>query len=481
MMAVPEPVSPREPPVHHGRPAFLRNLHGGLATAFLRPLPRGGLVATWGQLALFIVLSLVSTLVWQRVAASGAVQFSPGALPDAALPITLLLVGCAALAALAGRTGATLGLVVTMLAASLWLDAIVTLLVLVGDRVLPLRGALAWLRYGLYYAGVAWFAAAFAVAASRLLPLSSAGRVVALVVGAGVVALPFVEGVGGRQFWVSAPDPAALARQQSWAAAAGESLLYSQPDLLARELRGLLPRRPGRPNLYLVSVAGYAEQDVFMREVMAVDALFAERFGTRGRSVRLVNNRATLRDIPLATRTSLADSLRKVGATMDRDEDILFLFMTSHGLPGRFSLSFYPLSFADLTPSELRRMLDDAGIRHRVLVISACYSGSFVEALRDDDTLVITASAPDRNSFGCSNEADFTYFGRAYFDEALRRHGSFVEAFDAALPVIAGREKAQDYEPSAPQRAVGARIGARLGAWQAALEAERGAGAVPAR
>lgn len=480
-MVPPESVHTQAAPVPHGRPAFLRNLRGGLATALLRPVPRGGLVATWGQLALFIVLSLVSTLAWQRVGASGTVEFSPGALPDAALPVTLLIVGCTALTALAGRTAAAPGLVITMLAASLWLDAAVTLLAVVGDRVLPMRGALAWLRYGIYYGGVVWFVVAFAVAASRMLPLSALGRAAALVVGAAVVAYPFLQGAGARQFWVSAPDPGTLARQQSYAAAAGESLLYSQPDLLARELGALLPRRPGRPNLYLVGVAGYAEQDVFMREVMAVDALFAERFGTQGRSVRLVNNRATLRDVPLATRTSLADSLRKVGATMDRDQDILFLFMTSHGLPGRFSLSFYPLSFADLTPAELRRMLDDAGIRHRVLVLSACYSGSFLEALRDDDALVITASAPDRNSFGCSHEADFTYFGKAYFDEALRRHGSFVEAFDAALPVIAGREKAQDYEPSAPQRAVGARIGARLAAWQAALEAERGEAVRPAK
>ena len=65
-------------------------------------------------------------------------------------------------------------------------------------------------------------------------------------------------------------------------------------------------------------------------------------------------------------------------------------------------------------------MLDDAGIRNRVIVVSSCYSGTFVDALRDDDTLVMTASAKDRNSFGCSNEADFTYFGKAYFDEALR-------------------------------------------------------------
>ena len=71
----------------------------------------------------------------------------------------------------------------------------------------------------------------------------------------------------------------------------------------------------------------------------------------------------------------------------------------------------------DLRAAELRSILDAAGIGWRVIVISACYSGSFVDELRSDRTLVITASRADRNSFGCSNEADMTYFGRALIDE----------------------------------------------------------------
>jgi hypothetical protein len=125
-------------------------------------------------------------------------------------------------------------------------------------------------------------------------------------------------------------------------------------------------------------------------------------------------------------------------------------------------MQFYPLQLTDLTPPDLRRMLDDAGIRNRVVVVSSCYSGGFVDALKNDDTLIITASAPDRNSFGCSNEADFTYFGKAYFDQALRATDSFIEAFNIAAPNIAAREKKEDYEPSNPQIFVGSHIGATL-------------------
>jgi len=104
----------------------------------------------------------------------------------------------------------------------------------------------------------------------------------------------------------------------------------------------------------------------------------------------------------------------------------------------------------------LSRLLAESGIKWKALVISACYSGGFVEPLKDDNTLIITAAAADRQSFGCSNEADFTYFGRAYFNEALRRSLSFTDAFDIASRSIATRERAEKLEPSRPQLFAGA-------------------------
>ena len=91
-------------------------------------------------------------------------------------------------------------------------------------------------------------------------------------------------------------------------------------------------------------------------------------------------------------------------------------------------------------------------------MISACYSGGFIDALKTDYSLIMTAAAADRSSFGCSSEEDFTYFGRAYFDEALRSTSSFVEAFRLAAPNIARREAEQGFVPSEPQLYEGARI-----------------------
>ncbi len=70
-----------------------------------------------------------------------------------------------------------------------------------------------------------------------------------------------------------------------------------------------------------------------------------------------------------------------------------------------------PLELSPLTPTALARMLQDSGIKWRVVVVSACYSGGFIEPLRDDNSIVITAAAADRTSFGCEAGRDFTYFG----------------------------------------------------------------------
>jgi hypothetical protein len=238
-----------------------------------------------------------------------------------------------------------------------------------------------------------------------------------------------------------------------------EDVFYLQPRILERELARLRPGRRGVIDLYFIGVAAYAGQDVFMKEVRSVAKLFDDRFDTRGRSLALINNPATVRASPIATATSLDLALKRVAEVMDRDEDILFLFITSHGSKDhQATFDFWPMHLDPIDPARLRKMLDRSGIKRRVVVVSACYSGTFVDALRDDWTLAIAASAGDKKSFGCSNEADFTYFGKAYFDEALRHTYSFSEGFEIAAPVIAERERKASFDGSDPKMFVGARI-----------------------
>jgi hypothetical protein len=225
----------------------------------------------------------------------------------------------------------------------------------------------------------------------------------------------------------------------------------------------LKPQRPGVIDLYLVAFGGYADQDVFMKEVERIRSLFDERFDTTGRSLALINNRQTMKRLPFATATNLGEALQRVGQLMHPEEDVLFLYLTSHGSESHeLSVSFWPLELQQIDPVHLRNLLDRAGIKWRVIAISACYSGGFIDPLKNDFTLIVTAAAAGKRSFGCGNEFEFTYFGKAYFDEALRHTHSFVTAFDQAEAAIAKREEAEKKTPSNPQIFVGSAIRLKL-------------------
>src|SRR6185437_10633200 len=130
-----------------------------------------------------------------------------------------------------------------------------------------------------------------------------------------------------------------------------EDILYQQHDLLDRELAAVVPGRPGVIDVFFIGVAGYGAQNVFMKEVKAVGDLFRQRFGADGKTVLLINNRENPRAAPLASVTSLRAALARVAALMNKDEDLLFLFLTSHGSEDhRFSLDLGPVKFHELDP-----------------------------------------------------------------------------------------------------------------------------------
>jgi len=247
-----------------------------------------------------------------------------------------------------------------------------------------------------------------------------------------------------------------------------EGTYYAQSALLDRALAQLGEGRPGRPDFWFLGFGAYAGEAVFRREVTQVREIVAAEFDTAARSLLLVNSRRTLARHPLANRSNLDYVLRRLGARMERDEDILFLFLTSHGREdGKLVVDFGELGLRDLPPEDLRRMLDEARIRWRVLIVSACFSGAFLPALQGPDTLIITAAAADRSSFGCAHENRWTYFGEAFFRDALPASGGLGPAFEAARDAIDRRERKEGKDPSQPQMAAGADIERQLARWQA--------------
>ena len=248
-----------------------------------------------------------------------------------------------------------------------------------------------------------------------------------------------------------------------------EAALYKQPQLLEQALAAVDPSIAGKTDWYFMGVAGFAEQNVFRSEIHKVRELFDVRFGTSGRSLSLINNTYGWLDEPIATKTSVLKGLKRIGQQMNADEDVLFMALSSHGDQDFIHLSNPPLEMDNLDATWLREALDASGIRWRVIVVSACYSGSFIDELTSPTTVVITASAADKMSFGCSNTAEMTYFGQAFFAESLRQSNSFSAAFKDASLRVQERESLMGFEPSEPQMVVGSLMKTALPAFEQVL------------
>ncbi|MBS1145260.1 MAG: motif family protein [Proteobacteria bacterium] len=265
-----------------------------------------------------------------------------------------------------------------------------------------------------------------------------------------------------------------------------ERALYTQADQLNRAIRKLKPSSGEAINMFLLTVAGDGSQEVFRREVDFVHAQFDAKFATQGHAIALINSRNTVGSKPLATVTSIRKAVSAIAAKMNKERDILFVYLTSHGSKeGTMSLELDGMQFPELAANELASILKDSGIRWKVVVISACYAGSFMPSLKDAGTMVIAAARADRRSFGCADENDFTYFGRAFFKESLPHTDSFEEAFDKASHLIkawedrdnnertasaSAQKKKKDAEPdrhSLPQMEAPEAIQAQLKQWRA--------------
>ncbi|TBU92170.1 C13 family peptidase [Stutzerimonas kirkiae] len=249
-----------------------------------------------------------------------------------------------------------------------------------------------------------------------------------------------------------------------------ELALLRQGTLLQRAIDTLPASTPAR-ELYTLTFAGDGQQSVFLREADYVSDLLATEFAAHGQ-INLANHRDHLADRPLATRENLRRAIEALAASSG-PEDLLFLYFTSHGSSDhRLALEQPRLALEDLSADELAELLRPLAGRPKVVVISACFSGGFIAPLRDDDTLIMTAARADRVSFGCSEESDFTYFGRALFADALRQTDDLKKAFELASAIVAEREQADRFEPSEPQLWAPARVLLR---WRLMMKSRSGA------
>ncbi len=202
----------------------------------------------------------------------------------------------------------------------------------------------------------------------------------------------------------------------------------------------------------VVSFGLSGAQDVFRSEATGAASVVASRFGADPVIVRYNTRKKDDGRIE-----ALGTTLDALGKRAEPGTDVLFLILTSHGSPDGLEVSAGRRS-AVLSPGKLGNMLDRTGMRYKVVIISACYSGVFIPPLATADTLVITAADAHHPSFGCEDRAKWTYFGDAFFNVALRQSANLRDAFNRARALILKRELHNGFEPSNPQMAGGANV-----------------------
>ncbi|MEP6825923.1 MAG: C13 family peptidase, partial [Ramlibacter sp.] len=326
-----------------------------------------------------------------------------------------------------------------------------------------------WLGWGIYAGLIGWLLAVCFVTARSFLPAPRAIALAAVLLCVSLLSAWLFP----HRLWYST-EPAAESAEEQPRLKLSQEVFEQQQALWTSKSRDLAPQRPGIADVYAIVFAPYAGEDVFLRESTMVAQVLGERFDAAGRTLHLVNHASTAATHLWATPENLKRAVQAVAARMDRDNDILVLYLTSHGAQDfKLAASHWPLEVAPVEPAMLRAALDEAGIRHRVIAVSACYAGGWIAPLSSDTTLVMTASDATHTSYGCGRRSPLTFFGRAMFDEQLRKTHSFEQAFAAAVPIIDQREKEGGKADgfSNPQISVGEKIRPVLRALEQRLDA----------
>jgi hypothetical protein len=419
---------------------------------FLRRLPQDSFVRNFDQV---LVLVLLNLLIWAGLdtlhAETGAQLMLDGVYGWACY-LLLGLLGCGIVARAQDRSADTRGLLIPVLAVSPYALVVFWF---AGDTSIVAARPWTALLLGLVYllvlsvrtVRVAYGAVRFRTSFTAILV---------------VLAAPWVLATLNldTRLWVA--DDVQDQTDADDTAAEVEPVLYDQSARIAAAVDRVTPNNGGAPAVFYLGFAGDGDQAIFKREALFAQTVFADHFGSGERSVELINDVDDRDSFPLATVSGLTDALKLLGARMNTEEDVLVLTLTSHGSRDGLAVSNGTLPLLQLDPAELRQALDESGIKWRVIIVSACYSGIFIEPLKTDDTLIATASDAEHTSFGCADDRDLTYFGEAFLKDSVPTTASLEAAFKKAADLIQHREGAEHLDPSHPQLYVGPAIRQRL-------------------
>lgn len=162
-------------------------------------------------------------------------------------------------------------------------------------------------------------------------------------------------------------------------------------------------------------------------------------------------------DVPQPTSASVV--VDGINAAATRGTAGCLLYFTSHGAPDAMVFGEAPRMTPDIMANIIRSA---CGTRPTVVIVSACYSGIFVNALAAPNRMVLTAASRERTSFGCGADETYPWFDGCVI-ETLPTASDFLALAAGTRACVARKETALGATPpSDPQMFVGAEMQMRL-------------------
>ena len=136
--------------------------------------------------------------------------------------------------------------------------------------------------------------------------------------------------------------------------------------------------------------------------------------------------------------------------------DGCLVYITSHG-----SQDGVVMGRTLVAPPRLATAIDGAcGARPTAVVVSACFSGVFMDTLKTSNRFVLTAARRDRSSFGCGESDKYPFFDGCVIED-LPQSTDFADLARRVRLCVAAREDVEGMRPrSQPQVFIGPRFSA---------------------
>jgi Peptidase C13 family len=383
------------------------------------------------------------------------------ALPDLTFPLVLLGLSCWAVTALLGQKSALPELIYDVLSAR-FIMVLMQLLALGLQQ--KFYGAALWDAFpeGVQAFTEVWCLLAVMVRMGHLSDADPFKRKYLTIQVWGIFLVPWL-------FWLSLFQSADLwqtdgedSDPKHYAQAMTEDTFTAESLMFEGMLDSFEADRPGEEDMYFLGVSGEAGNPLYLREAELALETLRDVYGIEGRAGILANHANNTARYPFATHNNFEASLNRIAELIDAEEDVLFLFLSSRGTQSPSLVLSQPgLILADMDPKGIKKALDDAQIKWRIIVISACYSGAFINQLADSKTLIMTSSDATDQGLGCAKSKDSTWFTQLFFEEGLKKSLGMTAAFNATVDTIK-KQQGMNQTVGLPQMVMGAEMKHKL-------------------